>query len=67
MHIVLRSIATANPPLYVTQPDAYAAYSRLFDLSPDEDALYRRLLLAGPIRGRFVGMDSTDEALERYS
>jgi alkylresorcinol/alkylpyrone synthase len=63
MHAVLRSLATANPALYVTQEEAFACYDRLFDLEPDERALYRRLLLDGPIRGRYVGMDDPADAV----
>ncbi len=64
MNAWLHTLATANPPLYVTQEQAYAQYAGLFDLAPAEDALYRRLLLEGPVRGRFVGMDATAEATE---
>lgn len=60
--VALYAIATANPPLYVTQKEAYEAYARLFSLTPDEDSLYRKLLLDGPVIGRYVGMKSTDEA-----
>ncbi len=61
---VLRSLATANPPLYVTQQQAYELYTRLFRLGPEEEAFYRRLLLGDTIKGRFIGMDSTEEAIE---
>ena len=62
MTAVVRSIATANPPLYVTQEQAFECYRELFDLAPEEQELYRRILLDGPIRGRYVGMDDTREA-----
>jgi len=62
VNAVLRSIATANPSLYVTQEQAFECYERLFDLAPEERQLYRRLLLEGPVRGRYVGMDDTREA-----
>ncbi len=64
MNTWLHTLATANPPLYVTQEQAYAYYTGHFDLAPAEDALYRRLLLHGPVQGRFIGMDSIAEATE---
>jgi len=62
VNAVLRSLATANPSLYVTQKQAFECYDRLFDLASEERELYRRLLLEGPVRGRYVGMDDTSEA-----
>ena len=62
---MLCSLATAVPPLQVTQEQAYAFFSSRFDLEPDEDALYRRLLIEGPVRTRHLGMDSVEEAREQ--
>ena len=64
MNIVVKGVGTANPPMYVTQEEAYEFFSTQFDLSQDEHDLYRRILLDGKIRGRYVGMDATHEALE---
>ncbi|MBT3378601.1 MAG: type III polyketide synthase [Lentisphaerae bacterium] len=64
LSVNLRSLATANPPLYVTQEEAFAHYDRLFDLTQGERDLYQRLLLDSAIRGRYVGMDSPDEAAQ---
>lgn len=64
MPVLLRALATALPPLRVTSEEAYAFFSSRFALAPAEDALYRRLLLDGPVRGRHLGMDSVEEALE---
>jgi predicted naringenin-chalcone synthase len=64
MTAVLQAVATANPPLYVTQREAWAIFDARFDLQPRERDLYRRILLEGPIEGRYVGMDSTAEAGE---
>jgi len=64
MNIVVTGVGTANPPLYVTQEEAYDFFSTQFILKPEEHALYRRILLDGKIRGRYVGMDDTAEALE---
>jgi alkylresorcinol/alkylpyrone synthase len=61
---ILRSVATAVPPLYVTQAEAFEVFDSRFKLSGKERDLYRKTLLQGPIRGRYVGMNSTQEALE---
>lgn len=66
MKTYLQALATANPPLYVTQSEAYASYTRLFDLSQAEKEIYRRLLLEGPVKGRYIGMASTREATETH-
>jgi len=62
--VTLRALATANPPLYVTQEEAFAHYDRLFELTEAERDLYRRLLVNSPIRGRYIGMDSPEDAVE---
>jgi alkylresorcinol/alkylpyrone synthase len=59
---VVRSLATAAPPLYVTGPSAFEALQKCFDLGPEERELYRRLLVDGPIRGRHIGMDTWRDA-----
>ena len=64
MKTVVRSIATAVPPLYVTQGEAFKIFDSKFRLGDGERELYRKTLLEGPIRGRYVGMGSTIEALE---
>lgn len=61
---VIRSLATANPPLYMSREDAFAFFDAAYDLAPEERQLYRRVLLEGPIRGRYVGLNSYDEATE---
>jgi predicted naringenin-chalcone synthase len=62
MKAVIRSLTTANPPLYVTQQEAFESYTTCFDLQPEERELYRRILLDGPGQGRYIGMDSTQDA-----
>ncbi len=64
MKTILRGLGTATPPLYVTQEEVYDFFSTQLDLKPAEQALYRRILLDGKIKGRFLGMDTTAEALE---
>lgn len=61
---IIRALGTANPPLYTTQRDAFEFFRTHFNLDPEEEKLYRRLLLEGPIRGRYVGMDTTEGACE---
>lgn len=62
MRASVRSLATANPPLYVTQEEAFECYDSYFDLDPNERELYRRILLDGPVRGRYIAMDETRDA-----
>jgi len=64
MDIAVRALATGLPPLYVTQQESFDFFRAHFELAAEEEALYRRLMMDGPIRGRFLGMDSTEEALE---
>ena len=59
MKTILRGLGTATPPLYITQEDAYNSLSTQFTLRPAELKLYRRILLDGKIKGRYLGMDST--------
>ena len=74
MPTVIRSLATANPPRYVTGPEAFAFFAAHFDLAKEEQELYRRLLVDGPIRGRYMGLDhdeqicqmTPDEQLARF-
>jgi len=64
MNTLLRVPATANPPFYVTQKVAYDFYVSHFTLAPDEQALYRKLLIEGPIEGRYFGLDCAEDACE---
>lgn len=64
MQTILRVPATANPPLYVTQQEAYEFYVSHFLLTADEKSLYHKLLVNGPIAGRYVGLDSKEDACE---
>jgi len=58
-------LGTAIPPFRMTQGEVYERLAKGFKLSPSEDALYRRLLLDGGIKGRNFGMKSAEEILER--
>lgn len=64
MPVFVRSLATSNPSLYVTQSEAFDFYMAHFPLSVGEKGLYRRLMLGGAIRGRYVGMDRREDSLE---
>lgn len=64
MKIILRGLGTANPPLHVTQEEAYEFIAARFDLKPAELDLYRRILLDGKIKSRYLGMDAKADSLE---
>jgi alkylresorcinol/alkylpyrone synthase len=64
MKPVIRSLGTANPPLYTTQRDAFDVFRTHFNLAPEEEKRYRRLMLESPIRGRYVGMDRIEDVCE---
>lgn len=61
MTAAIRSLAIANPPLYATGAEAFQFFAAHFDLGREERGLYRRLLLEGPIRGRYLGADSLEQ------
>jgi predicted naringenin-chalcone synthase len=62
--IILKGLGTATPPFYITQEEAYEYLSTNFILKPAEQGLYRRILLDGKIKGRYLGMDTKRDALE---
>lgn len=64
MNPIIRALGTANPPLYTTQREAFDFFRTHFNLDPEEEKLYRQLLLEGPIRGRYVGIDREEDACE---
>jgi len=64
MKTILRGLGTATPPLYATQEEACDFFTTRFNLKPEEKDLYRRILLDGKIKGRYLGMDTTTDALE---
>ncbi|MGD8960359.1 MAG: 3-oxoacyl-[acyl-carrier-protein] synthase III C-terminal domain-containing protein [Desulfobacteraceae bacterium] len=64
MRILIQALATATPPLYVTQREAFAFFDAHLAMAPEERELFRRILLDGPVRGRYIGMDRPEEALE---
>jgi len=50
--------------MYVMQAEAFEFFDRHVRLSSAQRKLYRHLLLDGPIRGRYIGMERREEALE---
>ena len=64
MKTILRGLGTATPPFYATQEEAYKFFNTHFNLKPAEQDLYRRILLDGKIKGRYLGMDAKTDALE---
>jgi len=64
MSIILRGLGTANPPLHVTQEEAWEFIAARFTLKPAERDLYRRILLDGKIAGRYLGMEAKTDSLE---
>jgi alkylresorcinol/alkylpyrone synthase len=61
MKAVLTALATANPRRYATQQEVCAFFEGHFPMEPKERALYRQLLLEGPIRGRYIAVDRDEE------
>lgn len=64
MKTVLRAIGTANPRRYGTQQEFYDWLTKYFPMSPDEQDLYRRVLLDGPIKGRYYGVDYDEQGIQ---
>ncbi len=71
----MRAIGTANPRRYATQQEFYDWLVTHFQLTPEEYDLYKRVLVDGPIQGRYFGIDndeqgadlSPDALIERFS
>ncbi len=66
MTISIQGLGTATPPFRITQQEAYAFLKSHLPMSPDEESLYRRILLDGKIKGRNLGMDATTDVLETH-
>lgn len=64
MTTTIRSLATANPPRYIKGEEAYRAMIRYFDMAADERDLYRRLLVEGPIRGRYISIEHDPQCMD---
>ena len=64
MTIVIKGLGTATPPLHVTQQEVFDFFSANLAMTPGEANLYRRILLDGKIKSRYLGMESKMDALE---
>jgi alkylresorcinol/alkylpyrone synthase len=62
--VTISTLAKALPGLYETQASAFEFMDKSFPLSEEQRALYRRLMLDGPIEGRYFGMDRREDSLE---
>jgi len=63
MKVVIKSLATANPPKKVTQEHVYHVLSSKFEFKGEERRLYEKILLEGPIRTRHFGLDYDEQIL----
>jgi alkylresorcinol/alkylpyrone synthase len=64
MKTILRGLSAATAPLYAAQEEAYEFFTAHCALKPAEQDLYRRILLDGRIKGRYLGMDAKTDALD---
>jgi predicted naringenin-chalcone synthase len=63
MKVVIKSLATANPPRKVTQKQVYQFLSSKLNLEGCEGELYQKILLDGPIKSRYFGLDYDEQIL----
>jgi predicted naringenin-chalcone synthase len=63
MSVVVWSIATANPPKKVTQQRVYQFLRSRFELGGEQERLYEKILLDGPIQTRYFGLDRDEDIL----
>ena len=65
MDVAIAGLATANPPLKVTQEEAYQAYVNILPLSDKAKRLLKRLFVDNrSIGARYFAMDSLLDALQ---
>jgi len=65
MTAVIKSLATANPAKKVTQERVYKFLSSRFELESEENRLYKKILLDGPIKTRHFGLEEDEQILLR--
>ncbi len=63
MNIEIRGLGTANPALYMTQQEFLDYFIEKFTLSAEEKDLYERILTSNRIKGRYLGMGTSDEMI----
>ena len=61
----LRSLATANPPLYVRQDEVFRIFDLLFSLEDKERELYGRILSNNAIRGRHIALENLEDIVQQ--
>ena len=61
--IKICGLGTANPDLYMTQQEMLDYFIEKFTLSGGEKKLYERIMTSGSIKGRYLGMESSDEMI----
>jgi predicted naringenin-chalcone synthase len=54
---VICSLATANPCRYVSGEETYRYFNDNWNLTVKQDELYKKVLLKGPIKGRYIAID----------
>ena len=64
MNAFIRSVATANPARYATSQEVHDFLVAHFPMTPAERDLYGRILLNGPIRGRYVAVEHDEQAAQ---
>lgn len=64
MPIVLCGLGTATPLLYATQEEACEIFTGHMNLKTDQKDLYRRILLNGKIKGRYLGLERAADILD---
>lgn len=63
MNIEIRGMGAANPELYMTQQELLNYFIDNFTLGAGEKNLYKRILTNGSIKGRYLGMKSSNEMI----
>ena len=69
------AVGVANPDLYMSQADVHDFYKQQKLMPSAQKELYSRILLDGPIRGRYFGLEDpeeiigegVDEQVDRYT
>lgn len=64
METVIKSLATANPPLKVTQQRVFELMSAHRKMQKREKQMYEKILLKGPIETRYFGIDYDEQIFD---
>ncbi|MEJ2702498.1 MAG: 3-oxoacyl-[acyl-carrier-protein] synthase III C-terminal domain-containing protein [Sedimentisphaerales bacterium] len=63
MNAAIKSLATATGPKKITQERIYQFLSTRLELKGEEERLYEKILLGGPIKTRHFGLDTDEHIL----